>query len=155
MAQQRILVVDDERAIVELVGALLQDEGYRVVTELDSRRAFEMATQDPPDLILLDMRMPLMDGWEFARQLAAGSSAVPIVVMTAAQHAREWATEIGAAGFVGKPFEIDGLLDEVARVLTAQRNEVDPNVREYRSAASMLVGAPRMSLAPHALRPAY
>ncbi len=131
MAQQRILVVDDERAIVELVGALLQDEGYRVVTELDSRRAFQMATQDPPDLILLDMRMPLMDGWEFARQLAAGRSAVPIVVMTAAQHAREWASEIGAAGFVGKPFELERLIDEVARVLS---ESPQPQASEYREA---------------------
>ena len=131
MVQQRILVVDDERAIVELVGALLQDEGYRVITELDSRRAFEMATEDPPDLILLDMRMPLMDGWEFARQLAAGRSAVPIVVMTAAQHAREWADEIGAAGFVGKPFEIDRLIDEVARVLAPPREQADGSLNEH------------------------
>lgn len=152
MAQQRILVVDDERAIVELVGALLQGEGYRVITELDSRRAFEMATQDPPDLILLDMRMPLMDGWEFARQLTAGRSAVPIVVMTAAQHAREWANEIGAAGFVGKPFEIDHLLGEVARVLTGPVDEHSARVTEYRPPPAPDWGARRPEFR---MRPAH
>ncbi len=114
----RVLVVDDERAILDLVVSILTFEGYDAYGEIDSRKALALALSTPPDLILLDMRMPLLDGWEFAHQLAGGPLAPPVVVMTAAQNAREWAREIDAAGYVEKPFDIDLLLAEVARVLS-------------------------------------
>ena len=62
--------------------------------------------------------MPMLDGWGVARELRARGSTVPIVVMTAAQNARLWADEIGAAGFVPKPFELPDLLDAVERLRT-------------------------------------
>lgn len=65
------------------------------------------------------MRMPVMDGWEFARQLHQRGIHLPILVMTAAPHARGWAEEIGAQGHLTKPFELDALLDAVGRVWSA------------------------------------
>jgi len=61
------------------------------------------------------MRMPVLDGWGFARELAARGVKVPIVVMTAAQDARRWAEEIGAEGYVAKPFDLTDLLAAVER----------------------------------------
>ncbi len=73
-----------------------------------------------PGLILLDMRMPVMDGWAFAQALRARGAAPPIVVMTAAQDARRWAQEIGATGYLAKPFELHDLIDVVQRLYTSK-----------------------------------
>jgi len=66
-------------------------------------------------VILLDMRMPVMDGWAVARALHAQGIKVPIVVMTAAESAKRWADEVGAEGFLAKPFGLDELLAVVER----------------------------------------
>jgi CheY-like chemotaxis protein len=69
-----------------------------------------------PSLVLLDMRMPVLDGWGFAAALKARGVTLPILVMTAAQNARAWAEEIGAQGVVAKPFEVPHLLDAGERL---------------------------------------
>jgi CheY-like chemotaxis protein len=74
-----------------------------------------LALVNGEELILLDMRMPVLDGWAFARRLRAAGKRSPIVVMTAAENARRWAAEIGAEGYLAKPFEIDTLIDAVER----------------------------------------
>ncbi|HVA22963.1 MAG TPA: response regulator [Chloroflexota bacterium] len=109
-----VLVVDDDRAIVGTVQAVLVDEGYDVTTAADGREALAELQREMPSLVLLDMRMPVMDGWRFAQEVKQQGLRVPIVVMTAAQDARRWASEIGANGYVSKPFDIDQLLDVVA-----------------------------------------
>jgi CheY-like chemotaxis protein len=68
--------------------------------------------------VLLDMRMPILDGWDFASALRERGIILPILVMTAAQDARRWAQEIGAAGYVSKPFELLDLLTAVATIQT-------------------------------------
>jgi CheY-like chemotaxis protein len=70
-----------------------------------------------PNLIMLDMRMPVMNGWEFAHALSGRSNSIPILVMTAARDASLWAREIGAQGYIAKPFDLIDLLrviDEIA-----------------------------------------
>jgi DNA-binding response OmpR family regulator len=116
---QRILVVEDEAPILEVVAEILSDSGYEVHTTLDARDGLLLVQSLQPDLIILDMRMPRLDGWEFERALRERSMRVPIVVMTAAQNARQWASEINAEGYISKPFNIDELTSEVERVLTA------------------------------------
>jgi urea transport system substrate-binding protein len=115
MSQARILVVDDDPAILETVSEILQFEGYPVGTATNGAEALEALEKCVPSLVLLDMRMPVLDGWGFARELAARGVEVPIVVMTAAQDARRWAAEIGAEGYVAKPFELAELLAAVDR----------------------------------------
>ncbi len=114
--QEPILVVDDDPAILETVTDILQDEGYAVATAKNGQEALQEVERRRPSLVLLDMRMPVLDGWGFARLLAERGIRVPIVVMTAAQDARRWAQEIGAAGFVPKPFDLAELLLAVERV---------------------------------------
>ena len=109
-----VLVVDDDSAIVSTVEAVLLDEGYEVATAGDGREALQQLDREMPTLVLLDMRMPIMDGWTFAEEVKRRGLELPIVVMTAAQDARRWASEIGATGFVSKPFDIDDLIQAVA-----------------------------------------
>lgn len=106
-----VLVIDDDRDLLDLVTFLLEDEGYRVETALDGLERLRKVEQKKPDLILLDMKMPAMNGWEFAREFHARyDRQVPIVVLTAAENARKRAEEIGAQGWVGKPFNLDTLV---------------------------------------------
>lgn len=112
----KILVVDDDRDIGELVELALADEGYDVRTAPNGAVALEQAHTCPPDVILLDMRMPVMDGWAFARQYRATvQPTAPIVVMTAARDAAERAAEIDADDHLAKPFSLDELFDVVRR----------------------------------------
>ncbi|MBV9322584.1 MAG: response regulator [Chloroflexi bacterium] len=116
MAQPRILVVDDDTSIRSFVEMALDSVGYVVSTAGNGAQALEVTDQVHPDLILLDMRMPVMDGWTFARtyRQQAGPHA-PIVVITAATDAGERAAEIQADGYLGKPFDLDELLGLVSR----------------------------------------
>jgi len=116
MAQARILVVDDDTSIRSFVEMALDGEGYAVSTANNGAQALVVTGEVQPDLILLDMRMPIMDGWTFARRYRdqAGPHA-PIVVITAATDAGERAAEIQADGYLGKPFDLDELLGLVSR----------------------------------------
>jgi DNA-binding response OmpR family regulator len=117
----RILVVDDDDSIRELVAEILRDEGYDIVQARNGAAALQAVDESPAfDAVVLDMRMPLIDGWQFAATLEQRGSTIPIVVMTAAQNARLWAEEIGAAGYIAKPFGIDELLETVRNVSGAR-----------------------------------
>jgi CheY-like chemotaxis protein len=112
-----ILVADDDQDLLNLVALLLTGEGYEVKTASDGREALAVVERQMPDLILLDMKMPVMNGWEFAAKYHAtySSTPAPIVVLTAAADARKAADEVGAASFVGKPFDLDTLIRAVKR----------------------------------------
>lgn len=115
---RRVLVVDDEDAIRTVVSAILEDEGYEVRAAMDGE-ALAIASSEPcPDLVLLDIMMPIMDGPEMRRRLLQDprTAEIPVVVMTAAGDAARWATQLGAAGSIQKPFDIDQLLELVDRL---------------------------------------
>jgi len=112
----RILVVDDDPSIVAVVSEILSAEGHDVVAARNGADA--LAKVDGEALVLLDMRMPVLDGWGFAREFRAAGKRAPIVVMTAAENARRWAEEIGAEGYLAKPFEIEALIAAVERHAT-------------------------------------
>jgi CheY-like chemotaxis protein len=112
-----VLVVDDDHAILLAVKDILELEGYPVVTATNGAEALRRIEEERPALILLDMRMPGMNGWDVARTLRERGIAVPILVMTAAQDARRWAEQIGANGYLAKPFDLDDLLVSVERLL--------------------------------------
>lgn len=116
MSNAPILVVDDDPSILATVSEILDLEGYPVQTAVNGAEALRVVERMPPSLVLLDMRMPVMDGWDFAGALRQRGLHPPILVMTAAQNAARWAAEIGAAGYVAKPFELDDLLTAVERL---------------------------------------
>ena len=117
MSKPPILVVDDDPSILRLVADILSDEGYPVRTAEHGADALTLVDQETPALVLLDMRMPVMDGWTFASQLSERGMTLPVIVMTAARDARQWSREIGASGYVAKPFDIDHLLTAVESAL--------------------------------------
>jgi CheY-like chemotaxis protein len=110
-----VLVVDDDASILDTVTAILSGEGYEVVSAASGQEALDAVALKRPLVILLDMRMPVMDGWAVARALRGQGIDVPIVVMTAAESAKRWADEVGAEGFLAKPFGLDDLLAAVDR----------------------------------------
>ncbi len=109
MPDLRVLVVDDEPDIRATVSAMLEIEGYDVAEAANGADALREIDERPPDVILLDMRMPVLDGWGFAAELRRRGHRTPIVVMTAARDAAHWASEIAASTFVAKPFGFDDL----------------------------------------------
>jgi CheY-like chemotaxis protein len=117
---RRLLVVEDDESIREMIEMVLDGEGYEVVTATNGAVALALLSQERPGLILLDMKMPDMDGWEFARHYAdLPEPKPPIVVVTAAQDASRRAAEIGAQGYLAKPFSIDNLLQTIDKFLCA------------------------------------
>lgn len=119
MTSGPVLVVDDDPSIRYTVAEFLDMEGYTVQTASNGEEALDQIKQSEPSLVLLDMRMPVLDGWGFVRLLRASGRSLPILVMTAARDASKWADEVDAAGFVAKPFDLLELLDTVERVYGA------------------------------------
>jgi DNA-binding response OmpR family regulator len=112
MVENRVLlVVDDDQDLLTLMTLILEPAGYSVETASNGQEALNRIAMRMPDLILLDMLMPVMSGWDFAvhfRRLYGFR--VPIIVITAAESARRRARDIGADGYISKPFDIDHML---------------------------------------------
>ncbi len=110
----RILVVDDDEGIRQIVRLFLSDEGYEVVEAANGQMALELIQHLRPELILLDLRMPVMDGWEFARRyrLTPGEHA-PIVACVAALDVTTECASVQPVGILSKPFDLDDLLQVV------------------------------------------
>jgi CheY-like chemotaxis protein len=112
----RILVVDDDLGIRLSLAALLEDEGYIVETATNGEQALSCIALQRPTVVLLDMRMPVMDGWTFARELRQRGIELPLVVMTAARDAEAWADEVAATAYAPKPFDYPSLLATLDRL---------------------------------------
>lgn len=117
-----VLVVDDDQDLRSLLALVLEEEGYHVETAADGQQGLDAVNREMPDLILLDMKMPVMDGWEFAKEFRARfERQAPIVVLTAAADAKKRAEETGAVDWIGKPFDLDTLLNIVGRDIRARK----------------------------------
>ncbi len=112
-----ILVVEDDPSTLDFVAELLRIEGYAVLTAAHGEEALSVLAQTTPALIIFDLRMAVLDGWQLARRLRQIDDHPPLVVMTAMMDARHAAEQIGADAFLQKPFEVDELLEVVARFL--------------------------------------
>lgn len=114
---RRLLVVDDDLDIREVVGSMLEMEGYDVRLAEHGLDALAQLESFEPDLILLDVRMPVMDGAEFLRRLRARSAAPPpVVLMSAYTDVRDTAAELAVQDVLAKPFQLDELLEKVGRL---------------------------------------
>ena len=115
---QTILVVDDEPQIVRFVRAYLEDAGYRVVTASDGQEALFVARHEKPDLVILDLMMPGMDGWDFIRRYRRERD-TPVIVLTARVEETDQVLglELGADDYVTKPFSPRALVARVRAVL--------------------------------------
>jgi CheY-like chemotaxis protein len=116
-----VLVVDDEEAIAHLVADALEEEGYEVRVKHDGASALLDIVQDPPDLVLLDIAMPVMVGDELLRYLRRnGFPHLPVIVMTAGLRPESYLAD-GASAVVAKPFDLNRLIDLVGQSLEPPR----------------------------------
>jgi two-component system response regulator MprA len=117
--KRRVLVVDDEEGFRDGLADLLNMEGYAVSVARNAVEAVSMLPDFRPDVILLDLRMPLLDGESFLRGIRGlpASQDVPVVLISAKEELRAIATRYGVAGYLSKPFEAPQLLSLLERVL--------------------------------------
>lgn len=113
---KKVLVVEDDKSMLDAVAMILKFEGYEVCTARNGRLALEVLKNYKPDLILLDMVMPEMNGWEFAENYAKKfEHRTPIIVLTGAADPVQRAKDVQAVGYIEKPYEIDELLKVVSQ----------------------------------------
>ena len=115
----KILVVDDKENILELATLYLKNEGYEVITAADGKAALEAIKKHEPDLVLLDIMLPQMDGWEVCRKLRQEGNMVPIIMVTARTDDVDKIVglELGADDYVTKPFNPREMIARVKAVL--------------------------------------
>jgi EAL domain-containing protein (putative c-di-GMP-specific phosphodiesterase class I) len=112
---RHVLVADDEPAIVEMIRDILEEYGFRVVTAANGSEALRLVEEAEPEVVLLDMNMPVLDGEGFVAAVRERGLRIPIVIMTAGSSAKRWATELGADAYLSKPFELASLIDVTSR----------------------------------------
>ena len=118
MPTKKILVVDDEKRIVEIVKAYLERDGYQVAVAYDGKAALDLAQKEHPDLVVLDLMLPEISGWDVCRTLRKESD-VPIIMLTARDDTTDKIVglELGADDYVTKPFDPKELVSRVRAVL--------------------------------------
>jgi DNA-binding response OmpR family regulator len=116
----RILVVDDDGNLLRLLAMILRLAGFDVVTTEDPQRGLELAGSERPDLIILDLQMPKLDGKSLYRQLRGRGLQTPVLIASAFG-AREAQLELGAQGAMEKPFDPERLVETVRELLAAVR----------------------------------
>jgi len=114
----KILVIDDEKVIVEVVKDALEERNYEVVFALDGKEGFEKVKSESPDLIVLDVHMPSMNGYEFMRALRAqsaidGKPMTPVIVLTANETMEDLFQLEGVKGYLVKPMEAAELIKKI------------------------------------------
>jgi two-component system response regulator AdeR len=116
----RVLLVDDDDELADVLRQALRESGYAVATVRHGAAALDLIGQIQPDVILLDLTMPIMDGWSFVDQYRRGGNANGrIVLVTGHPNAREISLSLGADAYVGKPFELTELLRTLEQQLGA------------------------------------
>lgn len=113
-----VLVVDDDADIREMISQALELEGWQVTGAANGEEALRAARQGPrPDVILLDLMMPVMNGWQFmeAQRQDAALATIPVVLISGDERLNEKAAQARVAGFLKKPMDLDELLDTVER----------------------------------------
>ena len=127
MAPKKILIVDDEPDVVTLIARTLVSEGFDVVTAYDGIAALDIAETENPDIVLLDIMMPMMSGYEVCQQLKANpqTQAIPVIFLTSAHtpDARHRSREAGADTLVLKPFSAAELVAQIRRSLSQTPTE--------------------------------
>ncbi|HIV87530.1 MAG TPA: response regulator transcription factor [Candidatus Pygmaiobacter gallistercoris] len=118
MDKTRILIVDDDKNICELLRLYLEKEGYETSLAYDGEEALEKFTSDKPNLVLLDVMMPKMDGWEVCRRIRATSQA-PVIMLTAKGETfdKVLGLELGADDYIVKPFDTKEVVARIKAVL--------------------------------------
>ncbi len=146
MLNEQVLIVDDERNIVELIELYARQAGYRTRHAYDGQTALEMITSEPPALVILDLMLPRLDGWEVCKRVRARSD-VPIIMLTARDEDVDKiiGLELGADDYLTKPFNPRELMARIKAILRRTRNdsEAHPGADVELHAGSLTVSRAR------------
>ena len=127
MSGETILVVDDDADIQMTVRLALEISGYKVMEGSNAKEAFDAIAKCTPDLILLDVSLPLVSGWQLLEKIRSipGLDETPVVITTAhvGNEVSRRATQLGASDYLAKPFDVEALSGLVRRLLAARKNE--------------------------------
>ncbi len=127
--ERLVLVVDDDPDILQTLALCLSTEGYRVLMAANGREALQVLESDRPACILLDLMMPVMDGWQFVAEIEKrGIRAAPLLILSADRAVQGHAAKLRADSFLAKPFDLDELLVKVSQLTGG------PNGRGHRQA---------------------
>ncbi|HKI85688.1 MAG TPA: response regulator [Thermoanaerobaculia bacterium] len=121
MKQTRLLIVDDEVDLLDMLRVVLDSNGFDVVTASSGMQALVLAAENPPDVILLDVMMGEMDGWEVLRllKLDENTQEIPVIILSARTetHDKIRGLQEGAADYITKPFSVKELIERVGRLV--------------------------------------
>ena len=115
-ARKRILVVDDDALVRASLASVLECEGYEVYGAADGHAAVNSAIEHAPDLVLLDLNMPCLDGWSAFAKLEHARPLIPVIVLTARPHQYEHAVRLGVDAFMEKPLNFPVLLRAIRKL---------------------------------------
>ena len=137
--EKTILIVEDETNIVDILSFNLEREGYNTIEAYDGQTGLQLAREQNPDLILLDLMLPRMNGFDVCRQLRADGSAIPIIMLTAREEEADkvLGLELGADDYITKPFAVRELM---ARVKANIRRARMPVAAAQENSARMVFG---------------
>lgn len=133
MSNEKILIVDDDQNICELLRLYIEKEGYQSVIANDGEQAVKLFLQENPDLVLLDIMLPKMDGWQVCREIRK-TSECPIIMLTAKGEVFDkiLGLELGADDYVVKPFEAKEVVARIRAVLRRSSNTEEEEHKEIR-----------------------
>jgi DNA-binding response OmpR family regulator len=137
--ESKILVVDDEKAIVEIIKAYLEKDGYRVITAFNGEAALKLAHQEQPELSVLDLMLPGISGWDICRTLRKESD-IPIIMLTAREDVTDKiiGLELGADDYVTKPFDPKELVSRIRAILRRVKVRYSPDKKLLRIAGLLV-----------------
>jgi DNA-binding response OmpR family regulator len=130
MDNRKIIIVDDDENICELLRLYLEKDGFSTITAFDGEAAVEKAKKENPDLVLLDIMLPKLDGWQVCREIRKESN-VPIIMLTAKGETfdRILGLELGADDYVPKPFDTK---EVIARIRAVLRRSTDSSAKDVK-----------------------
>jgi DNA-binding response OmpR family regulator len=116
---KKVLICDDDEGILDMLTMILEDAGFETISEINSLNVNKLIEQEQPDLLLLDLWMPVLSGDQVLKMLKKNpeTSNLPVIIISASIEGEKIATEAGANNFIAKPFDLDELIDKVQELL--------------------------------------
>ncbi|MFT4415140.1 response regulator [Fredinandcohnia humi] len=143
---KKVLVVEDEQSIITLLQYNLQQAGYEVITAMDGEQGLQLAFEEKPDIIVLDLMLPKMDGIEVCKQLRQGKSKVPILMLTARddEFDKVLGLELGADDYMTKPFSPREVVARVKAILRRTSSTVENDTEVKQNTDQIPIGSLRI-----------